>query len=85
VWITVELKDIGSSIPAQPSARSPDRPGRSQRFEQFPGFLVSSFAEELQDQFIFHLRQLDVNKINTRVDKNNVQMMSSFDAEKFKP
>jgi hypothetical protein len=44
---------------------------------------ASSFAEELKDQFIFH--QLDVNKINTRVDKNNVQMMSYFNAEKFKP
>jgi hypothetical protein len=26
-----------------------------------------------------------VNKINTLVDKNNVQMMSYFNAEKFKP
>jgi ribosomal protein S18 acetylase RimI-like enzyme len=50
-----------------------------------PACQRQGIGEKLMDQFIFHLKQLDVKKINTLVDKNNLQMMSYFDSEKFKP
>lgn len=50
-----------------------------------PEYQRQGIGEKLMDQFVFHLKQLDVKKINTLVEKNNQQMMSYFDAEKFKP
>jgi ribosomal protein S18 acetylase RimI-like enzyme len=42
-------------------------------------------GDQLMNAFIVHLRQLDVKKINTLVDKNNEQMMHYFGAEQFSP
>lgn len=50
-----------------------------------PEYQRQGIGEKLMDQFIVHLRQLDVKRINTLVDKNNEQMMRYFDAEKFSP
>jgi len=42
-------------------------------------------GEKLMDEFVSHLRQLGVKKINTLVDKNDAQMMRYFGANQFSP
>ena len=42
-------------------------------------------GEKLMDEFVSHLRQLGVKKINTLVDKNDAQMMRYFNTNQFSP
>lgn len=42
-------------------------------------------GELLMDEFIEHLKQLEVEKINTLVDKNDTGMMRYFDDNQFNP
>ncbi len=50
-----------------------------------PDYQRQGIGEKLMDEFIFHLRQLDVTKINTLVEKNDTRMMNYFDANQFSP
>lgn len=50
-----------------------------------PEFQHQGIGRKLMDEFVFHLRQLDVKKINTLVDKHNDQMMHYFNSEHFSP
>ncbi len=50
-----------------------------------PDYQRQGIGEKLMDEFIFHLRQLEVTKINTLVEKNDIQMMNYFDANQFSP
>ena len=50
-----------------------------------PDYQHQGIGEKLMDEFVYHLRQLGVKKINTLVDKNDAQMMHYFDANQFSP
>ncbi len=50
-----------------------------------PDYQRQGIGEKLMDEFIFHLRQLEVTKINTLVEKNDARLMNYFDANKFSP
>lgn len=50
-----------------------------------PGYQRVGIGNRLMDEFIDHLRQLGVKKINTLVDKNDRQMMAYFSTNDFKP
>jgi len=41
-------------------------------------------GKRLMDEFVIHLKQLDVKKINTLVDKNDPRMMHYFEASQFR-
>ncbi len=42
-------------------------------------------GEKLMNEFVDHLRQLGVKKINTLVDKNDTRMIRYFDSNQFSP
>lgn len=50
-----------------------------------PDFQSLGIGELLMNEFVDHLGQLGVQKINTLVDKNDTQMMRYFDANQFRP
>ena len=50
-----------------------------------PDYQRQGIGEKLMDAFVFHLKQLEVKKINTLVDKNDTRIMSYFDANQFSP
>ena len=50
-----------------------------------PDFQRLGIGELLMKEFVDHLGQLGVQKINTLVDKNDTQMMRYFDANQFHP
>lgn len=50
-----------------------------------PDYQRRGIGEKLMDEFVFHLRQLKVSKINTLVDKNDTRMMQYFNANQFSP
>ncbi len=50
-----------------------------------PDFQRLGIGELLMNEFVDHLGQLGVRKINTLVDKNDTQMMRYFDANQFRP
>lgn len=50
-----------------------------------PDFQNQGIGKMLMDEFVIHLKNLGVQKINTLVDKNDTQMMNYFNANKFQP
>lgn len=48
-----------------------------------PDFQHQGIGEKLMDEFITHLKALDVRKINTLVSKSDTQMMRYFNANRF--
>ncbi len=50
-----------------------------------PDFQRLGIGELLMTEFVDHLGQLGVQKINTLVDKNDTGMMRYFDANQFRP
>ncbi len=50
-----------------------------------PDFQGKGIGELLMNEFVDHLGQLGVPKINTLVDKNATPMMRYFDANQFRP
>lgn len=50
-----------------------------------PEYQRRGIGKKLMDEFIHHLKQLGVEKINTLVDRNNNQMMNYFGANRFSP
>ena len=50
-----------------------------------PDYQRQGIGERLMEQFVFHLRQLDVKKVNTLVDKNDPRLMHYFEASQFSP
>lgn len=50
-----------------------------------PDFQRRGIGVKLMDEFITHLKELGVRKINTLVDKNDTQMMRYFNANRFQP
>jgi ribosomal protein S18 acetylase RimI-like enzyme len=50
-----------------------------------PDYQRRGIGEKLMEEFVYHLRQLGVKKINTLVDKNDTRMMLYFGANQFSP
>ena len=50
-----------------------------------PDYQRLGIGKKLMNEFVDHLRQLGVKKINTLVDKNDHRMMTYFDANQFCP
>ena len=50
-----------------------------------PNFQRQGIGEKLMDEFVIHLKELEVKKINTLVDKANTQMMRYFNSNRFQP
>ncbi len=50
-----------------------------------PDYQRRGIGEKLMNEFIDHLRQLGVKKINTLVNKSDTRMMQYFDSNKFIP
>ncbi len=50
-----------------------------------PDYQRQGIGEKLMNEFVDHLKQLGVKKINTLVDQNDTRMMLYFDANKFRP
>lgn len=50
-----------------------------------PDCQKQGIGEQLMSEFVDHLRELEVKKINTLVDKNDDQMMRYFNANQFEP
>jgi len=50
-----------------------------------PAYQHRGVGKKLMDDFIDHLRQIGVNKINTLVDWNNAQLIHFFSANQFIP
>jgi ribosomal protein S18 acetylase RimI-like enzyme len=50
-----------------------------------PSYQHKGVGKKLMDEFIDHLRQIGVNKINTLVDWNNAGMIHFFSASQFSP
>jgi ribosomal protein S18 acetylase RimI-like enzyme len=50
-----------------------------------PDFQRQGIGEKLMDEFITHLKTLEVRKINTLVNKSDTQMMRYFNANRFQP
>lgn len=50
-----------------------------------PDYQRQGIGEKLMNEFVYHLGQLGVKKINTLVDKNDTRMMLYFDANQFSP
>lgn len=50
-----------------------------------PDYQRRGIGEQLMDEFVVHLTQLEVSKINTLVDKNDTRMMQYFNANRFGP
>ncbi len=50
-----------------------------------PVFQRQGIGEKLMDEFITHLKALEVRKINTLVNKSDTQMMRYFNDNRFKP
>ncbi len=50
-----------------------------------PDYQRRGIGKKLLDEFVDHLRQLDVNKIHTLVDMDDTRLMRYFDANQFKP
>jgi len=50
-----------------------------------PDYQRQGIGEKLMNEFIAHLRQLGVKKINTLVDKNDSRMMLYFGSNQFSP
>lgn len=48
-----------------------------------PDYRQQGIGKKLMDEFVDHLRQLGVKKINTLVEKNNTQMMLYFNSNQF--
>jgi len=48
-----------------------------------PDYRHQGVGRKLMDEFVNHLRQLGVKKINTLVEKNNTQMMLYFNSNQF--
>ena len=50
-----------------------------------PSYQHNGIGEQLIDEFIDHLRDLDVKKINTLVDRNDPKLIHFFNANQFSP
>jgi ribosomal protein S18 acetylase RimI-like enzyme len=50
-----------------------------------PDYQHQGIGEQLMKEFMDHLRTLDVQNINTLVDKNDSQLMRFFTASRFSP
>ncbi len=50
-----------------------------------PDHQHQGIGERLMDEFIDHLRDLKVQKINTLIDKRDTQLVNYFSANKFNP
>ncbi len=50
-----------------------------------PAYQRQGIGEKLMNEFVEHLKDLGIQKINTLVDKNDSQMMLYFGANKFSP
>jgi ribosomal protein S18 acetylase RimI-like enzyme len=50
-----------------------------------PDFQRQGIGEKLMDEFITHLKALEVRKINTLVNKSDTQMMRYFNDNRFQP
>ncbi|MCF6247803.1 MAG: GNAT family N-acetyltransferase [Desulfobacula sp.] len=50
-----------------------------------PDYQRQGIGEKLMTEFVDHLKQLGVKKINTLVDKSDKRMMLYFDSNKFTP
>ena len=50
-----------------------------------PAYQHRGVGKKLMDEFIDHLRQIGVNKINTLVDWNDAQLIHFFSANQFNP
>ena len=50
-----------------------------------PAYQHRGIGKKLMDEFIDHLRQIGVNKINTLVDWNDAQLIHFFSANQFSP
>jgi len=50
-----------------------------------PDYQHQGIGKKLMNEFVYHLRQLGVKKINTLVDKNDTRMTLYFEANQFSP
>ena len=50
-----------------------------------PDYRHRGIGEQLMDEFIDHLRDLGVKKINTLVDRNETKLIQFFNANQFTP
>ncbi len=50
-----------------------------------PHYQRRGIGEKLMNEFLDHLKQLGVKKVNTLVDKNDTRMMLYFDSNNFSP
>ena len=50
-----------------------------------PDYQRQGIGKKLMDEFIYHLRQLEVKKINTLVNKNDARMTLYFETNEFSP
>ncbi len=50
-----------------------------------PDYQRQGIGKKLMNEFVNHLKQLGVKKINTLVDKNDTRMMLYFDTNQFIP
>ena len=50
-----------------------------------PAYQHRGIGKKLMDEFVDHLRQIGVNKINTLVDWNDAGLIHFFSANQFSP
>ena len=50
-----------------------------------PNYQQKGIGEQLMNEFMNHLRDLGVKKVNTLVDRNDTKLIKFFDANKFSP
>jgi ribosomal protein S18 acetylase RimI-like enzyme len=50
-----------------------------------PDYRRKGIGEQLMDEFMDHLRDLGVKKINTLVDRNDTKLIHFFSANQFSP
>ena len=50
-----------------------------------PNYKQKGIGEQLMNEFMNHLRDLGVKKVNTLVDRNDTKLIKFFDANKFSP
>ncbi len=50
-----------------------------------PDYQRLGIGEQLMNEFVDHVKQLGVKKVNTLVDKSDTRMMRYFDSNKFTP
>jgi ribosomal protein S18 acetylase RimI-like enzyme len=50
-----------------------------------PDYQKKGIGEQLMNEFMDHLRDLGVKKVNTLVDRNDTKLINFFDANQFSP